>query len=33
MRALPTGIEKAIPEIVVSEKKCTGNIFALIITK
>jgi len=32
-RALPSGAEKAIQEIVDSEKKCTGNVLELIIKK
>jgi hypothetical protein len=32
-RAIPTGVKTAIPEIVVSEKKCTGFIIVLNITK
>jgi hypothetical protein len=33
MRALPSGTEKAIQETVDSEKKCTGNITELSVTK
>jgi hypothetical protein len=33
MPGLPRGAEKAIQEIVDSEKKCTGNILELSITK